>query len=177
MIAEIFKVDSSGKYHPTANALGIPEFHNLWFNVEYPDLYFRYIHYLLFPLSAYSDYPESERESYIHKDFPINKNNPYFIIALEKAESMYESSLKRMFIATKHSCDTVSYFMSTIDGITFGKDGNYTDVASFLKTADNMMENYLKVEGRYKETISTYGTRQLGFDEKFNYLDEEVDLN
>lgn len=180
MIAEIFTITQDGEFKPTANALGVPEFHNLWFKVENPEIYFLYIHYMLFPKSAYSEYPENEKEAAIHHDFPVDKTNMYFILAFDKAEKMFNTSLQRGFKATKIAYDTYSFTMSNVQSITFGVDGNAKDVKAYLMDADELMKRFNSVESQYKESISMYGSRELAFDEKIDYENEdgeELDFN
>lgn len=176
MIAEIIKVKDN-QFVPTTNALGIPEFKMLWDNVDNPEIYFLFIHYLCYPISAYSELNELEKWDILMKDFPIDDEDPYFIIAKEKAEKLYSTPLKRGFLATKKSYDNLSLAVETQTTITFGRDGNSSDIASYIKNSESYMTAYVAAEKKYKEEISSYGSREIGFDEAVNYNEIEPDLN
>lgn len=178
MVSEIIKLDADLNFKPTVNALTVPEFKNLWEKVENPEIYFCYIHLMLYPVSVYSDVPENEKESLIHKDYPVDKMNPWFIIAYEKAEKLYNTPLKRGFLSAKKVYDTLVHAMDNIEdqGITFGKDGNYTDVTNYLKNSRQYMDAYLEVENKYKEEITGWGTRELGYDDDFDYENSNITL-
>jgi hypothetical protein len=179
MTAEIIKLDQDLNFKPTTNALLIPEFKNLWTKVENPEIYFCYIHCMLYPVSVFSNLPESEKEAAVLADYPIDKMNPYFILAYDKAEKLYETPLKRGFLSAKIVYDTLVHAMSSIGdiGITYGKDGNYSDVTSFLSKASGFMQSYVEVENRYKEETAGWGGRELDFDEKTDYGISTLDLN
>jgi hypothetical protein len=179
MIGEIFRVNHEGNFVPTNQAMGIPEFKNLWDKVPNPEIYFLYIHYMLFPVSLYSEVPESEKEEMITKDYPVDKTNPYFIIAYKKAEKLYETPLKRGFLAAKTVYEIMSSAMQNINsiGLTFGRDGNYADITSFLKNSQSFMDSYIAVESRYKEEINGWGSRDIGFDDTHDYVTSNIELN
>lgn len=180
MLAEIIRFNHDLVIVPTNNALVVPELKNLWKNVETPEIYFAYIHCMLFPTSAYSNLSEEEKEKIVHSDYPIDKTNPYFILAYNKCESLYETPIKRGFMASKTTYEMLVKTMEAIatsGNIQTGKDGNYGDVTNFLKNAKGYMDSYLEVENKYKEEQTGYASRAFGFDEGINYLDKELDLN
>ena len=176
MVGEIFKIKDN-KYIPTSNALGVPEFKALWENVENPELYFLFLHYYFYPISAYSEVPEQDKWNLLMQDFPIDDEDPFFIIAKEKAELLYKTPLKRGFLATKKGYDNLSLAVELQDKVSFGKDGNYSDIASYIKNSKDYMEAYISAEKKYKEEISSYGSREIGFDDTFDYSNKDVDLN
>ena len=178
MIAEIIRMDKDLNFRPTPSIMLIPEFKHLWENVDNPEIYFAYIHLMLYPTSIYSNMTEGEKEKQIHADYPIDKNDPYFVIAYRKAEKLYETPLKRGFYSAKRAYESLIGSMEMIspENITHGRDGNYNDVASYLKNSKQYMDAYLEVENKYKEEISGWGERELGFDEDFDYNDQDVAL-
>lgn len=180
MLAEIIRFNQDLVIVPTNNALAVPELKSLWKNVETPEMYFAYIHCALFPTSAYSNMDEEEKLKAIDNDYPIDKTNPYFIVAYNKCESLYETPIKRGFMASKVTYEMLVKTMESIAAgglITTGRDGNYSDVTNFLKNAKGYMDSYLDVENKYKEEQTGYASRAFGFDEGVNYLDKELDLN
>lgn len=176
MIAEIFKIKDN-RFLPTSNALGVPEFKALWDNVDNPELYFLFLHYYFYPVSAYSELPEHEKWDILMKDFPIDDEDPFFVIAKEKAQKLFTTPLKRGFLATKKGYDNLSLAVEMQEHISFGKDGNSTDIASYIKNSSAYMEAYISAEKKYKEEISSYGSREIGFDDIYDYSNKDVDLN
>lgn len=176
MVGEIITIKNN-QFVPTLNALGVPEFKALWENVENPELYFLFIHYLCYPVSAYSELNEKDKWDILMKDFPIEDENPFFIIAKEKAELLYSTPLKRGFLATKKGYDNLSWAIENQSAITFGRDGNSTDIAAYIKNSELYMTSYIAAERKYKEEISSYGSREIGFDEQIDYEEVSPDLN
>jgi hypothetical protein len=176
MVAEIFRIHEN-EFVPTNNALAIPEFKALWKNVDNPELYFLYIHYLHYPTSAYAELKEGEKEAQLLEDFPIDKEDPYFILAEQKAAILYNTPLKRGFKAAKKAYDLLSMTMDTLSEISLGKDGTYADVNSYLNNADKHMTSFIAVEKKYKSEVSSYGSREIAFDDKIDYSTENIDLN
>ena len=178
MIAEIFKLDKDGNFIPTSQALNIPEFKNLWTKVENPEIYFSYIHYMLYPVSIYSELAEDEKENTIHEDYPVDKNNPYFVVAYNKAEKLYTTPLRKGYLSAKKVYETLIIAMNNIGdvGVTFGRDGNYSDLKDFLSRSEQFMEAYKAVENKYKEEISAYGSREIGYDDDFDYSSKNPEI-
>lgn len=176
MISEIIKIKDY-KFIPTVNTLSVPEFLSLWKNVENPELYFLFLHSYYFPISAYSELPESIKWESIKKDFPIDDEDPYFIIAKDKAELLYSTPIKRGFITTKTAYENYTAAVETQSKITFGKDGNAADIKGFIKDSETLMDAYTAVEKIYKASIASYGSRDLGFDNETNYQNLNIDLN
>jgi hypothetical protein len=176
MVGEIFKVKGN-EYIPTSNALGIPEFRMLWDNVDNPEIYFCFLHYYYYPTSAYSEVPESDRWEVVKKDFPVDDEDPFFIAAKNKCEILYTTPLKRGFLATKRGYDNLSLAVENQTSISFGRDGNATDIASYIKNSESYMTAYAAAEKKYKEEISAYGSRDLGFDDNMDYDTLDIELN
>ncbi len=179
MVAEIIKLDQDLNFKPTTNAMLVPEFKNLWTKVENPEIYFCYIHLMLYPISVFSNLPENEKEKAIHEEYPIDKMNPYFILAYEKAEKLYETPLKRGYISAKKVYDTLVHTMSSIEdtGISFGKDGNYGDVTNYLKSSSQYMAAYLEVQDKFLSETTGFGSREIGYDDEYSYIDKTPNLN
>ena len=176
MVSEIITIKDY-KFIPTANTLAVPEFLQLWKKVKNPELYFLFLHNYYFPISAYSELPEGSKWNEIKKDFPIDDENPYFLIAKEKAEKLYATTIKEAFLSTKTIYENFILGLKTQNNITFGKDGNSNDIRTYLKESESLMRSYTAVEKLYKESIASYGSRDLGFDNETNYQDIDMDLN
>ena len=175
MLGEIIKIKNN-EFVPTTNALGVPELKMLWDNVDNPEIYFLWIHYYCFPVSAYSEVPEYDKINLLNQDFPVDSENPFFIVAKEKAEILYNTPLKRIFLAAKKSADNVASAVESQDKISFGRDGNFSDITSFLKNSEAYMLAYTAAEKRYKEEISMYGSREIASDDNVDYQTGEITL-
>ena len=176
MIAEVIRIKDN-VFVPTVAALAVPELKELWENVEHPELYFLYIHNYLYPTSAYAEVEESEKKDLLLRDFPIDEEDPFFIAAFEKCEKLYETPLKRGFLATKIAYDILSRSMSNTHHITFGRDGNASEVASFIKNSEQFMKAYMSAMNTFKDQLKSYGSKAISDEDEFDYDDGSVDLN
>lgn len=147
--------------------LGIPEFKSL---LEYSGgdtLPFMYIWALTDPESPYMNLSELEREEQVLKDMPIQEylNSLEFIEALEKADLLYKSPLRRILKGAKTAIENVSKFLEETE-ISDGREGNLTQVVSTIKSLPQILKGYQDAENAYKQEIQKgRGFAQFGIDE------------
>lgn len=167
---EIITLDKE-QFVPTVAALGVPELLNLWRNVEEPETYFLNMYHLTSPLSPYFELEEQEKEKLVMEDFPVDTNNFYYVLAMEKLEKLSMTPNKRAFLAAKKAYDALNkaIIVQTETDITFGVDGNYKDIANYLNNSKALMVSFNEVEKLYKAEVTAYGQRSISFENEHDY--------
>ena len=159
------------EFKPTVQALSVPELLNLWKNVPDPEVYFLNLYHLTSPFSPYFDLEEGEKERIIHLEFPVDVNNPYYVIAADKLDELSTTPNKRAFMAAKKSYDALNKAMiiQSDQVITFGTDGNYRDISNYLQQSKQLMQSFNEVEKLFKAEVAAYGKRNISYENEHDY--------
>jgi len=167
---EILTIDKDS-FKPTVTALSVPELLNLWRNVEEPEIYFLNLYHLTSPSSPYFDLEETEKEQLINNEYPVDNNNPYYVLALDKLTTLTSTPAKRAFLAAKKAYDQLNKAMiiQSEQEVTFGQDGTYRDIADYLNKSKGLMVAFNEVEKLYKAETAAYGQRNTSFENEHDY--------
>lgn len=155
--------------------LGIPEFKSLLEYSGRDTLPFMYIWALTDPESPYMNLSELEREEQVLKDVPVQEylNSLEFIEALEKADLLYKSPLRKILKGAKTAVENISKFLEETE-ISDGREGNLTQVVSTIKSLPQILKAYQEAENAYKQEIQrNRGDMKSAIDDNYesNYDD------
>lgn len=145
----------------------IPEFKALIEYTEGDTLPFMYIWALYDPQSPFMNIEEHEREEAVIKDFPVYEylQTMEMISAMEKAEKLYFSPLRKILKGAKKAVENISGFLEDTE-ISDGRDGNLTQIVSTIKSLPQILKAYQEAENAYKQEMSrSRGSAQYGIDE------------
>ena len=145
----------------------IPEFKALIEYTEGDTLPFMYIWALYDPQSPFMNIEEHEREESVMKDFPVYEylQTMEMISAMEKAEKLYFSPLRKILKGAKKAVENISGFLEDTE-ISDGRDGNLTQIVSTIKSLPQILKAYQEAENAYKQEMSrSRGSAQYGIDE------------
>lgn len=171
MIAKIISADR-GKVVLDEVIYTIPEFKELWEETKEIG-YIQFLWALYDPESPYQNLPNHEVEDRVKEDISnahpeVDFFNEYFLVAREKAESLYYSPIRRLLDGAKAAVENIADFMKNTT-ITDGRDGNIAQIRGTIKELASMIKNYEATEESYKKEMSkTRGSSILGIDEVDN---------
>jgi hypothetical protein len=132
----------------------IPEFKALIEYTEGDTLPFMYIWALYDPQSPFMNIEEHEREEAVMKDFPVYEylQTMEMISAMEKAEKLYFSPLRKILKGAKKAVENISGFLEDTE-ISDGRDGNLTQIVSTIKSLPQILKAYQEAENAYKQEL------------------------
>lgn len=132
----------------------IPEFKALIEYTEGDTLPFMYIWGLYDPQSPFMNIEEHEREEAVIKDFPVYEylQTMEMISAMEKAEKLYFSPLRKILKGAKKAVENISGFLEDTE-ISDGRDGNLTQIVSTIKSLPQILKAYQEAENAYKQEL------------------------
>lgn len=136
--------------------LSIPEFKALLESLDIDSalMCFQYIWATYDPQSPYFNFDEVEREEMVLKDFPVHKylNDLEMINAVEKAEQLYNSPIRKILRGTKSAVEKLVEYFDTMT-IEAGRDGNITAVKAAIVDMPKMIKSYQEAELAYKQEV------------------------
>jgi hypothetical protein len=147
----------------------IPEFKALIEYTEGDTLPFMYIWGLYDPQSPFMNIEEHEREEAVMKDFPVYEylQTMEMISAMEKAEKLYFSPLRKILKGAKKAVENISGFLEDTE-ISDGRDGNLTQIVSTIKSLPQILKAYQEAENAYKQELQrNRGDAQNAVDEDY----------
>lgn len=151
--------------------LGIPQFNKLYNSLDNDTAIkcFQYIWAMYDPESPYFNYDEIDREEEVLKDFPVHQylNEIEMIQAIEKAEKMYFSPIRKILRGTKNAIEKLVLYFDTME-IESGRDGNITAVKAAIVDMPKMIKSYQEAEQAYRiEVQKSRGNVQESVDEDY----------
>lgn len=167
-LPRILTVDN-GKVVLTEEILSIPEFNALWQHCL--DLLpFQFIWARYDSESPYLNLDEETMEEEILKDYPVHSylNELEMIAAMEKAEKLYFSPVRKILRGTKTAVEKyVNYFSEMT--LEAGRDGNLSAVKAAIVDMPKMIKSYQEAEQAYKSEIQrNRGDVKSAIDEDFD---------
>lgn len=151
-LPKILTVDSTGVIIDE-NVLLIPEFKVLW-ECHKSTLPFMYLFSMYDPQSPYMNFEEHEREAQVLKDFPVQKylQSIEMSEAIDKAERLYYSPLRKILGGAKRAVENISSFLSETE-ISDGRDGNLSQIVQTIKSLPQILKAYQEAENAYKQEL------------------------
>lgn len=173
---------AGGKPVPSVHCHFIPHLKKIMeeFPVDYLKVY-AYIFYLTCPdgtMNAYINQPEDQREQIILADLKpeFDLENKWILAAIEKCKKMYETPTLRIVVGAKKMLDEMATKLG--EQLTFGKNGNATDMRGIMKEIRGYTEDYLILENKLKEEQSKVrGGVKLRYDFQPGYIDSKADTD
>jgi len=145
---------------------------------EYPEDYITIYKYVCWNtcmdgnINPYVNLPEDGREDVILSDIAPVKfslEDPMIVDTLERCRKLYETPTLRIWKGAKIMLDHMADKLSEAS-LTFGKDGNATDMRGMMKEIPTYTENYMKLESMLKEEqAKVKGDRMIPFHQKDGY--------
>jgi hypothetical protein len=143
----------------------------------YPDCYMQVYSYIMFTtcpdgtINPYVNLPEEDREDVIIADLKPLKfslEDDVVIDTLKRCIKLYETPTLRIWKGAKIMLDEMAEKLK--NRLTFGKDGNATDMRGIMKEIPTYTENYMKLENMLKEEqAKVKGDRIIPFHQKDGY--------
>lgn len=132
----------------------IPEFKTLIEYTEGDTLPFMYIWAMYDPQSPYMNLDDIEREEQVLKDYPVYEHlqTMEMVNAIEKAEKLYFSPLRKILKGAKRAIENISSFMEDTE-VSDGRDGNLTQIVSTIKSLPQILKAYQEAENAYKQEL------------------------
>lgn len=154
---------------------------------KYPTNYIQVYSYLFLTtcpdatLNPYMNFPEEDREDIVISDLKpltFSLEDPIIIDTLNRLFKMYETPTLRIWRAAKIMLDEMATKLGT-KSLTFGKDGNATDMRGMMKELPTFTENFMKLENMLKEEqAKVKGDRIIPFHQKDGYKEtKDYDQN
>ena len=158
-----------GKVIVNETILSVPHFRKLYESFDNDDalMCFQYIWAMYDPESPYYNYDETDREEEVLKDFPVHAflNEIVMVHAIEKAEEMYFSPIRKILRGTKNAIEKLVNYFDTME-IESGRDGNITPVKQAIVDMPKMIKSYQEAEQAFKiEVQKSRGNVQESVDE------------
>jgi len=169
-----------GKVVPSVHCQFIPHLKVIKdeFPADYMNVY-AYIFYLTCPdgtMNPYINQPENTRESIILSDLKpeFDLENKKILDAIVKCRKMYETPTLRIVVGAKKMLDEMAEKLG--ESLTFGKNGNASDMRGIMKEIRGYTEDYLILENKLKEEQSKVrGNVKLRYDFQPGYIDSKAD--
>lgn len=168
------------KVVPSANSYLIPELKTII--DKFPDEYLKVLQYVAFMTipdgtNPYIQLPEENRENVILSDlnpFNFSVDNEYIQKAIEKCEWLFETPSLRIVQGAKKMLDEMAKNLGK--PLTFGKDGNATDMRGIMKEIRGYRQDYVEMENALKEEQSKVrGNLHMRYDQMPGYKDMKSD--
>ncbi len=147
----------------------VPEFNALLEFSQGDTLPFMYIWGMYDPQSPYMNFEEHEREAQVLKDFPVQKylQSIEMSEAIDKAERLYFSPLRKILAGAKRAVENISSFLSETE-ISDGRDGNLSQIVQTIKSLPQILKAYQEAENAYKQELQrNRGDAQNAVDEDY----------
>lgn len=153
MLPKILTV-SQNKIVLDETIFAVPEFNALLEFSQGDTLPFMYIWGMYDPQSPYMNFEEHEREAQVLKDFPVYEylQTMEMVNAVEKAEKLYFSPLRKILKGAKKAAENISFFMETTE-VSDGRDGNVSQIIQTITSLPKIIEAYEKAENAYKQEL------------------------
>lgn len=180
MLVQLFDVQDK-KVVPSQSTYFIPELKAIIDN--YPDNYLkvlRYIFHMTCPdgTNCFVNLEENMKEEVILRDlypFDVNLDDILITRAMEKCRELYETPSLRIWKGAKTMLGEMSNKLQN-ESLTFGKNGNATDMRGIMKEIRGYTEDFIKLESMLKEEQSKVrGDIKRRYDQKGDYKDRKDD--
>lgn len=168
------------KVVPHSNTYLIPELKIII--DKFPNEYLKVLQYIAFMTlpdgsNPYIQVPEDSREKVILLDispYNFSIDNEYIQKAIEKCEFLFETPSLRIVQGAKQMLDEMARNLSK--PLTFGKDGNATDMRGIMKEIRGYRQDYVEMENALKEEQSKVrGGLHLRYDQQPTYKNLKSD--
>ena len=175
MLVNLFDVHE-GKVVPSQSVYLVPKLKLIKdeFKEDYMKVY-TYIFFLTCPdatINPCALLDEAEKDALIqHELQPIrfSLDDEMITDAIEVCEKLYETPVLRTFRAAKKMLEKIGKFLDT-EEITYGKEGNATEIRGLMKELNVYWENYNKFAAILKEEQSKVrGDRAIPFHQADQY--------
>lgn len=147
----------------------VPEFKTLIESTQGDTLPFMYIFAMYDPQSPYMNLDDHEREEQVLKDYPVYEylQTMEMVNAIEKAELLYFSPLRKILKGAKRAIENISSFMEDTE-VSDGRDGNLTQIVSTIKSLPQILKAYQEAENAYKQELQrNRGDTKSAIDEDY----------
>lgn len=165
---------------PHSNAYLIPELKVI---IElFPEEYIKILTYIAFMTipdasNPYINIEEMGRENVILNDlkpFKFYVDDMKIELAKKKCEMLMETPTLRIQKGAKAMLEEMARNLT--QPLTFGKDGNATDMRGIMKEIRGFTEDYMKIGSMVKEEqAKVRGDMRLRYDQKPTYVDMKAD--
>lgn len=148
----------------------------------FPDEYlkiYQYIFGMTCPDSTnwYINLEESRKEDVILSDIKPYKfyiDDMKIALAIKKCEMLFETPSMRIVQGAKMMLDEMGRNLR--NPLTFGKEGNATDMRGIMKEIRGYRQDYVEMENALKEEqAKVRGSMKLRYDQKPDYVDLKAD--
>lgn len=175
---QLFDVQDK-KVCPAAVTYLVPELSAIMKN--FPDEYLKVYAYIFFmtcpdSTNPYLQLPEMEKEEVILADLKptFYLEDLSIITAIQKCKKLYETPTLRIRQGAKMMLDEMARKLQ--DSLTFGKDGNATDMRGIMKEIRGYTEDYMHLDNLVKEEQDKVrGGLKRRYDQMPGYIDMKSD--
>ena len=139
----------------------------------FPDTFidvYAYIFYMACPSeeNPYYNIPFEMREDLVLSDLKseIDTEAPEILEAVDKAQTLYETTTVRAYNGIKQALDNIAEYMGNTS-ITDGKDGNIAQIRAMAKDFDSIRQSYKGVakDLAAEQESHVRGGQNLGYDQ------------
>ena len=139
----------------------------------FPDTFidvYAYIFYMACPSeeNPYYNIPFEMREDLVLSDLKseIDTEAPEILEAVDKAQTLYETTTARAYNGIKQALDNIAEYMGNTS-ITDGKDGNIAQIRAMAKDFDSIRQSYKGVakDLAAEQESHVRGGQNLGYDQ------------
>ncbi len=149
---------------------------------NYPDEYLKVLAYVFFTTcpdssNPYLDQPENMREEVVIADlqpFKFSLEATDIALARDKCRMLFETPSLRIVQGAKMMLDEMARKLQS--PLTFGKDGNATDMRGIMKEIRGYRQDYIDMENALKEEqAKVRGNLRLRYDQRPDYKNTKED--
>lgn len=167
------------KLTPTIHCYALPFLKKVMdlFPDDYIDIY-KYVFYLTCPDSTLNpcvNLPEGEKEQWIISELKptFYMDDLYIAEVVKKCKELYETPILRVWRGAKKMVDKIGTLLDE-EELTFGKDGNATDIRGMMKELPTYAENFMKLDTMLKEEqAKVRGGSKVRYDQLPGYRDSK----
>jgi hypothetical protein len=179
MLINLFDIEN-GVLRPSIACYAIPWLKKIM--DEYPENYIQVYSYIFFTtctdgsINPYINLPEDEREYVVLSDLgplKFSLEDTIVLQTIDRCNKLYETPTLRILKGAKIMLDTMASTLSE-GTLTFGKDGNATDIRGIMKEIRTYTEDYMKLELLVKEEQSKVkGDKAIPYHQKDGYKESK----
>lgn len=164
---KIFTVED-GILKINENCLLIPELKAVVDEYEDPIPALAYLYFMNDPESPYRNLTDEEKQEMVSNDVggDFGLDDEVIDNAMEKLRKLYITPIQEYYEGQKNSMHVVGRYLKSLteNSVSYGRDGNLSELQRMQKEAGRVMESFLKLEKLWKEEAQSKlrGNVELG---------------